>query len=101
MIQGKKYYRIRFILKANNSKSFSQAGYRYMSMSELQIYKLKNDESYPDGMADRFHLKSDMYMDYADYELLRTGGILDPIVRNGVSGLNNWIGATPGLDSDR
>lgn len=98
LIQGKKYYRIRFILKANNSKSFSQAGYRYMSMSELQIYKLKNDDSYPDGMADRFHLKSDMYKDYADYELLRTGGILDPIVRNGVLGLNNWIGATPGLD---
>lgn len=98
LVAGKKYYRIRFILKANNSKSFSQAGYRYMNMSEFQIYKLASSDSYPDNMADRFHLKSDMHMDYADYELLRTGGILDPIVRNGISGLNDWILTAPGFD---
>lgn len=99
LVQGKKYYRIRFILKANNSKSFSNAGFRYMNLSEFQIFKLKANDSYPDGMADRFHLKSDMHMDFADYELLRTGGILDTNVR-GASGFNNWFDQGFYLDSE-
>lgn len=98
LITGKRYYRLRFILKANNSKSFSPAGYRYMHLAEFQIYKLTGNDQYPGIMADRFHLKTDMNFDYADYTLLRTGGILDPKVRDGVSDLNGWIGATPGFD---
>lgn len=100
LIQGKKYYRIRFILKANNSKSFSQAGYRYMNISGFQIYKLSNTDSYPDNMADRFHLKSDMHMDFADYELLRTGGILDPTVRAGSGFAGSWFEKGFYLDSE-
>lgn len=98
LITGKRYYRLRFILKANNSKSFSPAGYRYMHLAEFQIYKLTGNDQYPGIMADRFHLKTDMNFGYADYTLLRTGGILDPKVRDGVSDLNGWIGATPGFD---
>lgn len=100
LIAGKTYYRIRFILKANNSKSFSESGFRYMNIAEFQIYRLGRNDSYPDGMADRFHLNSDMYFDYADYTLLRSGGILDPKVRDGVSNLNGWVGSTPGLGAD-
>lgn len=100
LITGKTYYRIRFILKANNSKTFSTAHYRFMNMSEFQIYKLGQDDSYPDGMADRFHLKSDMFFDYDDYKLLRTGGILDPEVRKATENLNAWIGNNPGMDSN-
>lgn len=98
LITGKTYYRLRFIIKANNSKSFSQAGFRHIDISEFQIYKLTGTDQYPGNLADRFHLKTDMHYDYADYKLLRTGGILDPEVRRGVSNLDNWIGTNPGLD---
>lgn len=96
---GKTYYRLRFTIKATNTNNKSAAQFICMHMAEFQLYKLGKDDLYPDGMRDRFHLMTDMHFDYADYELLRTGGILDPKVRKGINGLDGWIG-TPAFDAD-
>lgn len=104
LVPGKRYYRLRFTVKANNSKSFTRDGFRYMRLAEFQLYKIKDNEEYPGNLRDRFHLKSDVHFDFADYEFRRTGGITDPKVRelnNSYTGikLNDWIGSAD-FDAD-
>lgn len=76
------YRYLRFILRANNSRSTSgcQAAngtdVRFMNMAEFNIIKLGRNENYSDILVDRFRLTTD-YHDFGDMNFEHSRGIAD------------------------
>ena len=75
---GKSLKKMRFYVTANHNRDYDpETQFRGMAMRCFDVYKISPDEHYSSSLIDRFHLTTDYFTAYGDYDFIHNRGIVD------------------------
>ena len=75
---GKSLKKMRFYVTANHNRDYDpETQFRGMAMRCFDVYKISPDEHYSPSLIDRFHLTTDYFTAYGDYDFIHNRGIVD------------------------